>query len=49
MSDFEIGYLTGGFVGAVSVLILVVVFERLGVVEWLIIKMDEWVANHDKR
>ena len=45
LSDFDWGVLAGFSIGAIGTLILVTVFEALGVVEWLIVKMDSWVAS----
>ncbi len=45
MSDFDWGVLAGFSLGAIGTLILVTMFEALGVVEWLIVKMDLWVAS----
>ena len=44
MSGFDWGVLTGFAIGAIGTLVLVTVFEALGVVEWLVAKLDGWVA-----
>ncbi len=49
LSDFDWGVLAGFSIGAIGTLVLVVVFEALGVVEWLIAKMDGWVAAVERK
>lgn len=45
MNEFNVGGLIEFAIGSVGTLVLVTVFEKLGVVEWLIARIVEWVTT----
>ena len=48
MNDFDWGVLAGFAIGTLGTLFLVTMFEALHVIEWLVAKLDEWVAGVNK-
>ncbi len=45
MSDFDAGFLLGFAYGAIGVLVMTFLFEKYGVAERFVKKLEEWIAK----
>jgi hypothetical protein len=49
MSEFDLGVLIGLVIGSLTMLVFQIADTKFGLVEKLVVRMDEWVAQQEAK